>query len=113
MKIKKTSVETITDETIPDESIPRGGYSYSFSDEERLKDVIFDIISDEYSRGASAMDIKSENIRMELDKYSGHYIVAERRKNIALDALVESGRLTLIAGTKSRAKFYMFFFSKI
>jgi hypothetical protein len=74
----------------------KGGHRFTLSDEIRLQNCLYDLIREEYTSGASVIQIKNEIIKMELDKYTGSYTVAERKKNDALNSLVESNRLIIL-----------------
>jgi hypothetical protein len=71
------------------------------------------MIREEYTSGASVIEIKNEVIKMELDKYTGSYTVAERKKNDALKSLVESNRLIILTPGKKSLKLYMAIIPKV
>ena len=73
-----------------------GGHRYTLSDEIRLKDCMLTLIKRFYNDGASTVDIEQEDIRMELDNYSGQFEVANRRKQHALKELVKENRLIAV-----------------
>jgi hypothetical protein len=77
-----------------------GGFQFTLPDEVRLKNKIESIIKEYFIRGASWMDIRGEVIYIELDNFKDKHLVADRRKKIALDALVEEGILTVQGRTK-------------